>query len=326
MRLALNFQRVDPSRGGAETYVADLCRSLVRRGHRVDLYAESWREGVLPGEVRCIAVEAPGRTRLARTWNFARNSEARARPGLVRLHGRPDQHLAPRRHHPPGGRASRQPARPTPRRFARRAGSARSTGWASWPTPSSGSIEAIERRQYDPDRQAQGRRRQQHGPRHTCSYHHVPRTRIHRDPQRHRRRPPAGRPARRGPLRFRNQLGLEPSDLVGLFVGHNFRLKGLKPLLTALARRKRDRPGARPIHLLVCGGGKAAPHPPDGPPASAWSGRSTSLGFVPDIRACYWSSDFFVLPTYYDPCSLVVLEALACGLPSSRPRATARAS
>src|SRR5262249_31455335 len=33
------------------------------------------------------------------------------------------------------------------------------------------------------------------------------------------------------------------------------------------------------------------------------------------IRDTYWSSDFFVQPTYYDPCSLVVLEALACGLP-----------
>ena len=79
MRLAVNFQRVDPSRGGAETYVADLCGQLVRLGHQVDLYAESWREGVLPGEVRCIAVEAPGRTRMARTWNFARNSEAALR-------------------------------------------------------------------------------------------------------------------------------------------------------------------------------------------------------------------------------------------------------
>ena len=45
MHLALNFQRVDPARGGAETYVADLCRNLVQAGHRVDLYAESWADG-----------------------------------------------------------------------------------------------------------------------------------------------------------------------------------------------------------------------------------------------------------------------------------------
>ena len=43
MRLALNFQRVDPTKGGAETYVADLARWLVREGHSVDLYADSWR-------------------------------------------------------------------------------------------------------------------------------------------------------------------------------------------------------------------------------------------------------------------------------------------
>src|SRR5207253_5796178 len=38
-------------------------------------------------------------------------------------------------------------------------------------------------------------------------------------------------------------------------------------------------------------------------------------GYYPDIRGGYWASDFFVQPTYYDPCSLVVFEALACGLP-----------
>ncbi|MFM8271267.1 MAG: glycosyltransferase, partial [Gemmata sp.] len=29
----------------------------------------------------------------------------------------------------------------------------------------------------------------------------------------------------------------------------------------------------------------------------------------------YFGSDFLVHPTFYDPCSLVALEALACGLP-----------
>jgi len=63
MRLALNFPRIDPTRGGAETYIVDLCRSLVRAGHQVDLYAESWKEGSLPPEVCCIAVTAPGHSR-----------------------------------------------------------------------------------------------------------------------------------------------------------------------------------------------------------------------------------------------------------------------
>jgi UDP-glucose:(heptosyl)LPS alpha-1,3-glucosyltransferase len=111
---------------------------------------------------------------------------------------------------------------------------------------------------------------------------------------------------------FRNRLGLEPSDLVGLFVGHNFALKGLVPLLRALKARPHE--SARPIHLLVGGGGKTGPYRR----LARSLGIDTSvhfLGFHPDIRECYASSDFFVLPTYYDPCSLVVLEALAFGLP-----------
>jgi UDP-glucose:(heptosyl)LPS alpha-1,3-glucosyltransferase len=39
------------------------------------------------------------------------------------------------------------------------------------------------------------------------------------------------------------------------------------------------------------------------------------LGFQPDVAALFRASDFFALPSYYDPCSLVVFEALTCGLP-----------
>ena len=66
MHLALNFQRVDPAKGGAETYVADLCRNLVQAGHRVDLYAESWADGALPPQVNAIPVGCARSTR-ART-------------------------------------------------------------------------------------------------------------------------------------------------------------------------------------------------------------------------------------------------------------------
>ncbi len=75
MRLALNFQRIDPARGGAETYVVDLCHRLVRAGHEVDLFAERWKAGALPPEVRTIRVDASGWTRWERTWSFAANSE-----------------------------------------------------------------------------------------------------------------------------------------------------------------------------------------------------------------------------------------------------------
>ena len=44
------------------------------------------------------------------------------------------------------------------------------------------------------------------------------------------------------------------------------------------------------------------------------------------MQHCYFAADFLVHPTFYDPCSLVVLEALACGLPVITTATTAPAS
>ena len=38
-------------------------------------------------------------------------------------------------------------------------------------------------------------------------------------------------------------------------------------------------------------------------------------GFVDDVRAAFAGADAFVFPTFYDPCSLVVPEAMSAGLP-----------
>ncbi len=310
MRLALNFPRIDPTRGGAETYIVDLCRSLVRAGHQVDLYAESWKEGSLPPEVRCIAVTAPGHSRRKQIWNFALNSAAAldqaeydCTVGFINTYAH-DVII------PQGGvhagsleANSRRFAGPLLRRLY---------VLGKMLNPRYSVYRAIERRQYAPDRQARVIAVSNLVRRHLQQFHHVPRERIHVipnaiDPERVKVSQPSA--VRCG---FRNLLGLEPADLVGLFVGHNFALKGLRPLLRALGAR--NRAGARPIHLLVCGGGHAGPF--------RRLARSLGiaqavhfLGFHSDIRECYAASDFFVLPTYYDPCSLVVLEALACGLP-----------
>ena len=42
-------------------------------------------------------------------------------------------------------------------------------------------------------------------------------------------------------------------------------------------------------------------------------------GPLPEMRNAYFAADYLVHPTFYDPCSLVVLEALACGLPVITP-------
>jgi UDP-glucose:(heptosyl)LPS alpha-1,3-glucosyltransferase len=310
MRLALNFPRVDPDRGGAETYIVDLCRSLVRAGHRVDLYAESWKEGSLPPEVRCIAVPAPGRTRIARIWSFARNSEAAIKQtdydctvGFINTYAH-DVII-------PQGGVQAGSLQANSLRF-QNALLRRLYVLGKMLNPKYFAYEAIEQRQYDPQRQMRVVAVSNLVRRHIQQFHHVSRGLISVvpnaiDPQRVRvSQPGAVRCA------LRNRLGLEPTDLAGLFVGHNFALKGLKPLLQGLGTRNRR--GGRPIHLLVCGGGKARRF--RALARAAGIGESVHfLGFHSDIRECYAASDFFVLPSYYDPCSLVVLEALACGLP-----------
>jgi UDP-glucose:(heptosyl)LPS alpha-1,3-glucosyltransferase len=312
MHLALNYQRVDPSRGGAETYVADLCRYLVRDGHRVDLYAESWAADCLPEQVNVVPVKATGRSKLERIWTFARNSEAAMQHGG---HDCSVGFINTWAHDVviPQGGVQQGSVDANAERFQtglqrglyRLSKSANPKYWL---------YRAIENKQYDPVRSSRFVAVSEMVRRHLEEFHDVSSEQIHVVPNAiDLGRIDVSQPSavRCG---FRNRLGLEPSDVVGLFVGHNFALKGLKPLLMGLGRWRRQNRSSRPIRLLACGGGNAGPHVR----LAKSLGIQDSvhfLGFYPDVRECYWSSDFFAQPTYYDPCSLVVLEALACGLP-----------
>lgn len=312
MHLALNYQRVDPSRGGAETYVADLCRALVRGGHRVELYAETWDADCLPREVEVVRVQAPGHTRLERLWNFAANSEralARGRHdcsvGFINTWAH-DVII-------PQGGVQQGSLRANAARFPTRfhSGIYRALKAAN---PKYWVQRAIERKQYDPERPARYVAVSQMVRRHLEEFHHVPGNRVHVVPNAiDVRRVEVAQPEARR-REFRERMGFGSNDLVGLFVGHNFALKGLRPLIAALGDRRRLHPSGRPIHLLVSGSGKRAPYAQLASRLGVGD-RVHFLGFYPEIRDTYWASDFFVQPTFYDPCSLVVLEALACGLP-----------
>jgi UDP-glucose:(heptosyl)LPS alpha-1,3-glucosyltransferase len=110
---------------------------------------------------------------------------------------------------------------------------------------------------------------------------------------------------------FRKQVSLAPDHLAVLFVARNYVLKGLEPLLEAFVPVVRQRPEMR---LVVCGSRR------DGrfrryAARLGLANRVIFLGFVEDIRRCFAGSDVFAFPTFYDPCSLVVLEAMQAGLP-----------
>jgi UDP-glucose:(heptosyl)LPS alpha-1,3-glucosyltransferase len=312
MRIALNYQRVDPSKGGAETYVADLCRVLVRAGHEVELFASQWRDDCLPSEVIKTRVDSRGVSKWGRTWSFARNAEAVLRRSThdcsVGFINTWHQDVLI-----PQGGLHEASLRANARRFP--------AGWqrrlyvaGKQLNPKAWLHTEIERRQYRPERKtkfvAMSRLVQEQLER----YHQVPPSRIRVIPNAVDAERLVVDDPRAVRQEYRYRHGLAESDLVALFVGHNFRLKGLLPLLETLAFRVERDQTARALHLLVCGGGRIEPI--RARVAELGLAKTVHLvGFEPEIRSAYHAADFFVLPTYYDPCSLVVFEALACGLP-----------
>jgi UDP-glucose:(heptosyl)LPS alpha-1,3-glucosyltransferase len=109
---------------------------------------------------------------------------------------------------------------------------------------------------------------------------------------------------------MRRRWGIRPEETVAAFVAMNYRLKGLEPLLYAVRRL----PAAVPFRLLVAGNPRIARYEQLARRLGV-ADRICFAGYCPDTRNCYFAADFLVHPTFYDPCSLVVLEALACGLP-----------
>lgn len=98
-----------------------------------------------------------------------------------------------------------------------------------------------------------------------------------------------------------------------LFVANNFRLKGLSALINAIYLTKAKKSDSS-IFLLVAGS--------DNP--DKFKALASTLGiekqiqfvnYVPDIQKLLEIADVAVLPTFYDPSSRFILEAIAAGKP-----------
>jgi UDP-glucose:(heptosyl)LPS alpha-1,3-glucosyltransferase len=94
----------------------------------------------------------------------------------------------------------------------------------------------------------------------------------------------------------------EHPDIRALFIGQDFERKGLAETIAAVRQLNDSR-----LKLTVVGKCPAA--------APARAANVSFVGQVDDPRPYYRDADFFVLPTKHDPCSLVVLESLAMGVP-----------
>lgn len=112
---------------------------------------------------------------------------------------------------------------------------------------------------------------------------------------------------------LRRQYRLADDELLLLSVAHNFKLKGVARLIEAVARLKAEQPKLK-LRTLVVGRDDPGPYA-DWADQLGVADRIIFAGDVQRIGAFYHAADVLVHPTYYDPCSRVVLEALAAGLP-----------
>jgi len=107
----------------------------------------------------------------------------------------------------------------------------------------------------------------------------------------------------------RERLGLPANGTCLLFVGNDFRKKGLPALVNALARLK---PG---VYLAVVGNPKQANAISQLARECGVGERVHLLGALLQMDCAYRACDMLVHPTLQDSYGMVVLEAMAYGLP-----------
>jgi len=95
-----------------------------------------------------------------------------------------------------------------------------------------------------------------------------------------------------------------------LFAAHNFKLKGLAEVIRAAAQRRTTRPW-----LAVIAGRDDPRRYRRLARRLGVAERTRFVGSAASLRDWYAAADVLAHPSWYDPCSRVVLEALSLGLP-----------
>jgi UDP-glucose:(heptosyl)LPS alpha-1,3-glucosyltransferase len=252
MDIALCYESVLPSRGGAETYIVDLARRLARDGHAVHLYAARWDPAALPASTHFHRLDVPKGPRFLRPWRFGEACEQALAAAHHDVTVGFDKTWGQDVLYPQGGlhTASRHhnllKYRSPVVRFAAAAGKLFD--------PAAHSFARLERKQYLGAKQPVIVVNSRMVRRHFEQFLGI-------GPESVRVVPSAI-----DPLRFaaddrlkrrheeRERWGVTPDETVGLFVAMNYRLKGLAPLLRAAALLSRD----RPFRLAIVGHPKFA--------------------------------------------------------------------
>ncbi len=317
MRVGIVIRHFDAERGGAERWTAQFAAWLLAQGHEVHVVCESAAE--CNGNVVTATVNELGRLHVHRVAvgvasasrrriRFAAAAEATLRElALDIVHDMGDGWFADLIM-PHGGtrRGSfEQNLRlcPTWLRPAKRL--------AAGVLPRYRAFRKLERRQYLLDGSRLFLAVSQMVKRDMMRYLHVPEPliRVVYNGVDIERFTPLNR--QRYGAQLRSWLGATEQTVL-LTVAQNFRLKGVAETIQALAELRRR---GHAVTLLVVGGGRKGPMER----LAERLGCGEHVRFLGPSREperFYAAADIYVQPSYYDPCSLVVLEALASGLPA----------
>ena len=295
MKIALVILHADPTRGGAERYTTDLTASLATRGHDVRVVASSFTDAVAPPTR--VHLDARSATRAGAYKKFLDLLDAHlASEKYDVVHAMlPVRPKACDVYHPHAGIAA-----------------AATEKWNALFNPRRRTMAKVERQLLTSER-----------PPIVLSLSEYVKTDI-------RRHFPALPPDRL--VTLFNAVDLKKFDpssaadvssplsnvradgrpyvWTALMVAQDFERKGLRQAIEALGRVQKH---AAPNRLVVVGdGGDRGQYEAL---AKAHRVDVHFAGAVDDPRPYYRAADFFLLPTRHDPCSLVVLEALAMGVP-----------
>jgi UDP-glucose:(heptosyl)LPS alpha-1,3-glucosyltransferase len=117
--------------------------------------------------------------------------------------------------------------------------------------------------------------------------------------------------------RYRREWRCSPRDFVLLLIGNDWRNKGLKTLLRAVAQCLAQSPAQDndiPLRLFVVGQDEQSPFRLEAQKLGI-AQRVQFFAPVPDVRIFYAAADALVAPSLEDSFNLPVLEAMSCGLP-----------
>jgi UDP-glucose:(heptosyl)LPS alpha-1,3-glucosyltransferase len=277
MRIALVILHADPARGGAERYTADIAAALAQRGHAVSVLASDFPEDYIV--VERVAIKSGGMTRVGQYQRFLDSLDEH-----LTSHSYDVVHaMLPVRkcdlYHPHAGIAVEAPsglkAVFNPRRMEMARVERELLTQSSPPTVL---ILSDYVKQFV-----------------TKHYPSLPAEKLQKlfnsvDLKRFER----------------GEAKNASDEIVALIIAQDFERKGVAQAIEATKAINQSRKSGQPrLRLMVVGKEHAA----------EVDGDVTYAGETSKISEIYARANFFVLPTRHDPCSLVVLEALAMGLP-----------